>query len=494
MARNSIRWAQFLMAFAYGCGSGSASALYDPGERDRGFGGPAAGCSAQSRPGDCAIAFDQDGSTFEDTGKAVLRTTDGSYVAVGEVAKPGDMPFVDIGLARLLRDGRLDSAFGDNGRRIHDLGLVNVAAAALDAQDRILVAGAANIGVGTMDLAVVRFAADGSLDATFGSGGKTIVNCGAAYERVSDLAVDGDGRVLVLASYHEAASALPSGTCFATLDGDGNEFATSPRYLEDGGDIRNAASAIDVSGPDPRFAIVGRCSGNSCPFSSVATVYAWDFHLSGASPGTPVILDEASAPAGCTVLAARPRGPLAAFADGSLVQLLETYDGNDDERSTWLAVNFLPNGTAAVSCLTPSVPSNMYPDLMLPTGDGSTDLYLLGNSYTDGSNASRQEGVRRLLRAADGRYIADDSFDGGQPRLVQVRGAGGAALFNDPAQSNQRALVDPGVPGDVPPLPQLVVAGTRQYSPFPGEDYDFYVARLGSDAALFADGLEAIAP
>lgn len=461
-----------------------ARAEHDASLRDREFGGDTR-CSVASRPGDCAVVFDTPGSSLRDAGQAVLRTADGRYVLVADVAMAGGAPDA-IGLTRRLRNGAADGAFGNAGRIVHALGFDGVRAAAIDAQDRILVAGDVVAAPDDEDLAVARFNADGRLDTGFGVNGVRHVSCGSDYETAADLAVDGAGRIL-LAGRFSGPAGTSAGACMATLDATGTPAAGTPYLLYDTDDARHIIDGIDVAGTNPRMVVVAQCLTPTCGAGGIVALYHWD-QPPAAMPLAFAVVGPGLDVGTCS--AARPTllGPMALSPDGTRSTLLvESYDGDEDE-STYLLITFDTADGTTVTCLDGIAPNSMFPAMILSTADGSDDLYLLGDHYTAG-NDTRHEGVRRLLRGDDGRYVADDGFDGGQPRQVRVAGQDGVLYANEPAQTNRRALVDPGVPGDLPPLPQLVVAGARKYAAS-GEDHDVYVARLGGDTALFADGME----
>jgi uncharacterized delta-60 repeat protein/uncharacterized repeat protein (TIGR01451 family) len=95
--------------------------------------------------------------------------------------------------------GGLDATFGTGGRVVTNFGDADVAnAVAIDAQGRIVAAGYTTVN-GTFDLAIARYAANGSLDLTFGTGGKVITNFGAGtQDSASGVAVDALGRIVVV--------------------------------------------------------------------------------------------------------------------------------------------------------------------------------------------------------------------------------------------------------------------------------------------------------
>ncbi len=100
------------------------------------------------------------------------RTADGGFIVAAEF--PGGWNGTRIGLIKLDRDGRRVSSFGGNGTGmvIKDAGLSAVRDMAIDSQGRIVVVGMAP-GPGISDFAVVRFLPDGSDDPSFAGDGGT---------------------------------------------------------------------------------------------------------------------------------------------------------------------------------------------------------------------------------------------------------------------------------------------------------------------------------
>jgi uncharacterized delta-60 repeat protein len=98
-------------------------------------------------------------------------------------------------LARYNADGTLDTTFGNNGEVTTDLGSSSwVDAMAVDGSGRIVVAG--TTGGGAAEL--VRYAPNGALDASFGSGGKLVTSIYFAPGTMSDrLALQPDGKILL---------------------------------------------------------------------------------------------------------------------------------------------------------------------------------------------------------------------------------------------------------------------------------------------------------
>src|SRR5207249_1968519 len=112
----------------------------------------------------------------------------------------------DFALARYRADGSVDLTFGSGGRVVTDFGGDDTAfALAVQPDGKIVVAGVST-GGGTMDFALARYDSDGALDTTFGSGGRVVTDLGGQDEAFA-LLIQPDGR-LVAAGASTAAGNL----------------------------------------------------------------------------------------------------------------------------------------------------------------------------------------------------------------------------------------------------------------------------------------------
>src|SRR4029077_6628971 len=95
---------------------------------------------------------------------------DGKIVVVG---RSGGLTGFDFGVVRYDADGSLDTGFGTGGMVRTDFagGADYAHGVAIQGDGKIVVAGHAGL-VNDNDFALARYNADGSLDASFGSGGK----------------------------------------------------------------------------------------------------------------------------------------------------------------------------------------------------------------------------------------------------------------------------------------------------------------------------------
>src|SRR5439155_272563 len=106
---------------------------------------------------------------------------------------------VDFAVARYNADGSLDASFGVGGEVTTDFNSsFNVAlSVALQTDGRIVAAGISGTGGGDADFALARYNAGGSLDTTFGMGGKVLTDFGPSSGNVANsVAVQADGKIV----------------------------------------------------------------------------------------------------------------------------------------------------------------------------------------------------------------------------------------------------------------------------------------------------------
>lgn len=160
--------------------------------------------TAFNEDGSIDVSFGQQGSATADfdngmdEGRAAARLGDGRLLVAG-VVRP-DSGTDDFALARFLADGSLDTSFGNQGWAVVDLdGNTDTARDLVVQPDgKILVAGEGTFPSHgfTRDFAVVRFNSDGSLDAGFGDGGVARLSVDT-FDEGAAIGLMADGRILV---------------------------------------------------------------------------------------------------------------------------------------------------------------------------------------------------------------------------------------------------------------------------------------------------------
>ncbi len=141
------------------------------------------------------------GGLFFETARAITLQPDGKVVAAGGVTG-------DFGLARYNPDGTLDTTFGVGGKVVTDFGFRPIQeghAILLQPDGKLVAAGFVNTGPppGTgADFALARYNPDGSLDTSFGSGGKVTTDFPSIVFVNSDvpraLLLQSDGRLVAV--------------------------------------------------------------------------------------------------------------------------------------------------------------------------------------------------------------------------------------------------------------------------------------------------------
>lgn len=183
----------------------------------------------------------------------VLLQPDGRLVLVGWFA---DSPVLRYALARLNTDGSLDPSFGTGGKVTTPLagGVGAGLAGVLQPDGRIVVLGSTGAAADPV-VALARFNTDGSLDPAFGTAGQVSVPLAGPF-RAHALALQPDGKILIAGSSGPSGGPfdfglirlLPGGGLDTSFDGDG--LATS-----DFGGTENAFSAMVLG--DGRIVLAG---------------------------------------------------------------------------------------------------------------------------------------------------------------------------------------------------------------------------------------------
>lgn len=194
------------------------------------------------------------GSNLNEYGRAVAIQQDGKILVAGTSIVSGANQFA---LARYATDGTLDSSFGTGGFILTDVGpQTDEAVSVLIQPDgKIVLAGHANSGTG-LDLALVRYLATGVLDPSFGVDGKVITTLNGTDEIASSAALQPDGNIVVV-GYTSAASGYD--ILLARYTGTGaidTTFGSSGRVVTPVGSSYDTATGV-VLQPDGKILVGG---------------------------------------------------------------------------------------------------------------------------------------------------------------------------------------------------------------------------------------------
>lgn len=178
------------------------SASYDSANRDIGF-----ALARFNTDGSIDFGFGNGGKQITDffgagaKANAVVLQPDGKFVAAGTASDSATRPVAtDIALARYNSDGTLDAGFGIGGETASpfpDSASEQGNALALSADGKIIVAGAAFKTFATPpDFALVSYNSDGSLDTSFGSGGRLTTDIAGGTDVAQAVAIQDDEKVV----------------------------------------------------------------------------------------------------------------------------------------------------------------------------------------------------------------------------------------------------------------------------------------------------------
>jgi len=176
---------------------------------------------------------------------------DGKIVAAGDARINGGYDFV---LARYNSNGTLDASFGTGGRVITDFAGSDdgAEAVALQPDGKIVAAGFAR----SVDFGLARYNSNGTLDASFGTGGRVTTDFAGLNDAAYGVAVQEDGKI-VAAGY--AGTSLAFGHLdfgLARYNGDGTLDASFGKVTTDFGGYQDQGFAVAVQ-PDGKIVVAG---------------------------------------------------------------------------------------------------------------------------------------------------------------------------------------------------------------------------------------------
>ncbi|MEX2139004.1 MAG: hypothetical protein WD894_07065 [Pirellulales bacterium] len=191
-----------------------------------------------------------------DFGEAVVVQADGKTVVAGSTSN--EFAVASFAVARYNADGSLDASFGSNGRVAIDFGSSRAVAHDVELQQdgKIILAGASFHGGGS-DFGAVRLNPDGSLDDTFGSGGKLTIAFTSLNDEAFGITVQSDGKILVTGASLQDATERDFAAARLNADGSlDNTFGTGGKLTIDFGFTEGAAGFAEaLELPDGRIVV-----------------------------------------------------------------------------------------------------------------------------------------------------------------------------------------------------------------------------------------------
>ena len=230
----------------------------------------AGAASLSAGPGSLDLTFNRTGTVLTDFGTFTNERVGGVAVDAQNrivVAGCSDVSTTNAGLAtiRYNPDGSLDPAFGTGGKALtqfgHSVCADGLTGVALDGSGRILVVSGLVTASGDIDFVLVRYTENGSLDTSFGTNGFVTTDFGN-WDVATAVAVDQFGRIVV-AGWTIALGSTDFAVARYNSDGSlDTTFNTTGKKIFDfkGPNVFDAASAVITDSAD-RIIVVGTSGG-----------------------------------------------------------------------------------------------------------------------------------------------------------------------------------------------------------------------------------------
>lgn len=362
--------------------------------------------ASTSRSGFVLVRYNPDGSndtSFGSGGKlllgipdffpspsAVTVQSDGRIVVAGSATGPGLAESRQFAVIRLNSDGSLDPTFGTAGIARTDFpGDREGASEILLAPDgRILIAGSSGNQTSD-DLALVRYNSDGSLDTSFGDGGKVITDVDVK-DYVRDIALQPDGRIVVAKSPpFELVRYNPDGRLDSTF---GNGGVVSTVFSDAGVQLQSEVRGVAYVGHDRLVAVGGRIRPETNTMMSGFALACYVANSSGTATPTPTPI---ATPTPITTPSATPT-PTPPASNSVLQFSASNFDITEDCATVTITVNRIgdTSTTASVDYSTANVSATDRGDyittlgkLQFAAGETSKSFAVLINedSYVEGN-------------------------------------------------------------------------------------------------------------
>lgn len=207
-----------------------------------------------------------------DSINAIAIQPDGRIVVAGfaQLAGTGGTPRV-VALARYRSDGQPDTTFGNGGAVTTSFGGAFAAASAVMVQPdgKIVIAGTVDFNpdlpTSGLDFALARYNADGTLDGTFGKGGKVVFDFFGSFDQANAAVLQPDGKIIVVGSASYDSLNQDIGFALARFNTDGSTdfgFGTGGKQITDFFGAGADANAI-VLQADSKFVVAGTASDSA---------------------------------------------------------------------------------------------------------------------------------------------------------------------------------------------------------------------------------------
>jgi uncharacterized delta-60 repeat protein len=170
---------------------------------------------------------------------------------------------IDFCIARINSNGTLDNSFGTNGKVIQPIGSWSDygKSTVIQPDGKILLGGFCSNGSNN-DFCIARFNSNGTLDTSFGSSGKVIQPIGSSNDYGWSLVIQPDGKIL-LGGY--CGSGSNHDFCIARFNSNGTldtSFGTGGKVIQPIGSSNDYGFSLAIQ-PDGKILLGGSCQGVS---------------------------------------------------------------------------------------------------------------------------------------------------------------------------------------------------------------------------------------
>ncbi len=394
--------------------------------------------------GSLDTTFDEDGIVVtgiasvygdNDDGRAIALQPDGKILVTGYTENNTD----DIVVVRYNVDGSLDTEFSDDGIQTTDIAFHDDVGNAIKVQPdgKIVVAGSTGTA-SAQNFALVRYNADGSLDTTFSADGIVSTDFAGSTDRGYALALQGDGKLFV-AGYATTSNGVdfaaarynPDGSLDPTFDTDGKavvdfnaefEYGQGAALQADGKLLVAGMIGVDlIAGALVRFNLDGSLDSTFSGDGKVLTQVAGsedNAYASALQPDGKLVVAGYSNSVAWDFALARfnPDGSLdATFSDDGIVV---TQIGIDD--SVIHAVAIQPDGKIVVAGYIDGIVSTDFA-LARYNPDGSLDITFDGDGWLRTDFVFGDDYARAMVLLADGKILVAGSAYSGSHNFALAR-------------------------------------------------------------------------
>lgn len=203
-----------------------------------------------------------------DVARAMAIQSDGRIVVAGDA---GPDPLIsDFAVARYNPDGSPDSAFGTGGKVITEFtkGFGHPQTLAIQPDSKIIVAGYTYTYIDGTSFAIARYNPDGSLDAGFGNQGKVLTEFLDGYSRATSIAIQSDGKIII-GGWTTRLAILSYDFALARYNSDGSldsSFGNGGKVITDFNNRSDRSSDLALQ-PDGKILLAGTASDGRSNFA-----------------------------------------------------------------------------------------------------------------------------------------------------------------------------------------------------------------------------------